>query len=103
MPMANQIARAAGGRGEMFAHLPINTRGASALQRLAAASRGAPDRQPNPAGDQPPEHGFDTLKKRLPMPSDWPWSSVTNQKMVWSPLLSNVVSSPKPPTACDVS
>jgi len=36
MPMATQIARAAGGKGEMFAHLPINRRGASALHRLAA-------------------------------------------------------------------
>jgi hypothetical protein len=36
MPMATQIARAAGGQGEMFAHLPINRRGPSALNRLAA-------------------------------------------------------------------
>jgi hypothetical protein len=36
MPMATQVSRAAGGLGEMFAHLPINLRGASALQRLAA-------------------------------------------------------------------
>jgi hypothetical protein len=36
MPMATRITRAAGGKGEMFAHLPINKRGASALQRLAA-------------------------------------------------------------------
>jgi hypothetical protein len=36
MPMATQIARAAGGKGEVFAHLPINRRGPSALNRLAA-------------------------------------------------------------------
>lgn len=36
MPMATQISRASGGKGEMFVHLPINQRGASALQRLAA-------------------------------------------------------------------
>ena len=36
MPMATQIARAAGGKGEMFAHLPINRRGPSTLNRLAA-------------------------------------------------------------------
>ena len=36
MPMATQIARTAGGKGEMFAHLPINRRGPSALNRLAA-------------------------------------------------------------------
>jgi hypothetical protein len=36
MPMATQIARAAGSTGEMFAHLPINRRGPSALNRLAA-------------------------------------------------------------------
>jgi hypothetical protein len=36
MPMATQVARAAGGKGEMFAHLPVNRRSPSALQRLAA-------------------------------------------------------------------
>jgi hypothetical protein len=36
MPMATQIARAAGGTGEMFAHLPINRRNPSTLHRLAA-------------------------------------------------------------------
>ena len=36
MPMATQISRAAGGKGEMFAHLPINQRTGSALRRLAA-------------------------------------------------------------------
>jgi hypothetical protein len=36
MPMATQIARAAGGKGEMFAHLPINRRNPSDLHRLAA-------------------------------------------------------------------
>jgi hypothetical protein len=36
MPMSTQIARAAGGQGEMFAHLPINRRDASALNRMAA-------------------------------------------------------------------
>ena len=35
MPMATQISRAAGGKGEMFAHLPVNRRGGSALRRLA--------------------------------------------------------------------
>jgi hypothetical protein len=36
MPMATQISRAAGGKGEMFAHLPINQRTGSTLRRLAA-------------------------------------------------------------------
>ena len=36
MPMATQIARAAGGKGEMFAHLPIKPRGGSEIHRLAA-------------------------------------------------------------------
>ena len=36
MPMATQISRAAGGKGEVFAHLPINQRTGSALRRLAA-------------------------------------------------------------------
>lgn len=36
MPMATQISRAAGGKGEMFAHLPINQRGGTLLRRLAA-------------------------------------------------------------------
>jgi hypothetical protein len=35
MPMATQISRAAGGKGEMFTHLPVNQRGGSALRRLA--------------------------------------------------------------------
>jgi hypothetical protein len=35
MPMATQISRAAGGKGEMFAHLPVIQRGGSALRRLA--------------------------------------------------------------------
>jgi hypothetical protein len=36
MPMATQIARAAGGKGEVFAHLPVATAGPSDLHRLAA-------------------------------------------------------------------
>ena len=36
MPMSTQIARAAGRKGEMFAHLPLNQRTGSALRRLAA-------------------------------------------------------------------
>ena len=36
MPMANKIARAAGGKGEVFAHLPIARTDASALHRLAS-------------------------------------------------------------------
>jgi Cytochrome c554 and c-prime len=36
MPMATRIARAAGRKGEMFAHLPLNQRTGSALRRLAA-------------------------------------------------------------------
>jgi hypothetical protein len=35
MPMATQIARAAGGKGEVFAHLPIATSGPIDLHRLA--------------------------------------------------------------------
>ena len=36
MPMATQIARAAGGKGEVFGHLPITQRGGSEIHRLAA-------------------------------------------------------------------
>jgi hypothetical protein len=36
MPMAQKIAHAAGGKGEVFAHLPIAQRKPSALQRLAS-------------------------------------------------------------------
>jgi hypothetical protein len=36
MPMATRIARAADGRGEVFAHLPLNARPAHDLRRLAA-------------------------------------------------------------------
>ena len=36
MPMATQIARAAGGKGEMFSHLPIARADPSALHRLAS-------------------------------------------------------------------
>jgi hypothetical protein len=36
MPMAQKIAHAAGGKGEVFAHLPIAQRNGSALQRLAS-------------------------------------------------------------------
>jgi len=36
MPMAQKIAHAAGGKGEVFAHLPIAQRNRSALQRLAS-------------------------------------------------------------------
>lgn len=36
MPMATQIARAAGGKGEVFAHLPIARREPPALHRLAS-------------------------------------------------------------------
>jgi hypothetical protein len=36
MPMATQIARAAGGKGEVFAHLPIARTNPSGLHRLAA-------------------------------------------------------------------
>jgi hypothetical protein len=36
MPMATQISRAAGRKGEMFAHLPVNQRSEPALRRLAA-------------------------------------------------------------------
>jgi hypothetical protein len=36
MPMATRIAREAGGRGEVFAHLPINNRSAPEMRRLAA-------------------------------------------------------------------
>ena len=36
MPMATRIARAAGSKGEMFAHLPIDNRSDSGLRRLAA-------------------------------------------------------------------
>jgi len=36
MPMAQKIAHAAGGKGEVFAHLPVAQRNASALQRLAS-------------------------------------------------------------------
>lgn len=36
MPMATQIARAAGGQGEVFAHLPIARRDPSDLHRLAS-------------------------------------------------------------------
>ena len=36
MPMAQKIAHAAGGKGEVFAHLPVAQSGGSALRRLAA-------------------------------------------------------------------
>jgi hypothetical protein len=36
MPMATRIARESGGRGEVFAHLPLTARPASELRRLAA-------------------------------------------------------------------
>jgi hypothetical protein len=36
MPMAQKIAHATGGKGEVFAHLPIAQRNRSALQRLAS-------------------------------------------------------------------
>src|SRR5262245_16830127 len=36
MPMAQKIAHGTGGKGEVFAHLPIAQRNASALQRLAS-------------------------------------------------------------------
>jgi len=36
MPMANQIARAAGGLGEVFAHLPVSERREEPIHRLAA-------------------------------------------------------------------
>ena len=36
MPMATRIARAADGRGEVFAHLPLNARPSQDLRRLAA-------------------------------------------------------------------
>lgn len=36
MPMAQKIAHAAGGKGEVFAHLPIAQRNGSPLQRLAS-------------------------------------------------------------------
>jgi hypothetical protein len=35
MPMAARISRAAGGTGDVFGHLPVNQRAASALHRLA--------------------------------------------------------------------
>jgi hypothetical protein len=35
MPMAQRITHAAGGKGEVFTHLPVDRPGASALQRLA--------------------------------------------------------------------
>ena len=38
MPMSTQISRAAGGKGEVFAHLPFNRGNGSELQRLAADS-----------------------------------------------------------------
>jgi formate-dependent nitrite reductase cytochrome c552 subunit len=38
MPMSTQIARASGGKGEVFAHLPFNKANGTQLQRFAADS-----------------------------------------------------------------
>src|SRR5262245_11420204 len=38
MPMAQKIARAAGRKGDVFAHLPVSRDGSAELQRLAADS-----------------------------------------------------------------
>ena len=38
MPMSTQISRASGGKGEVFAHLPLNTANGTELQKFAADS-----------------------------------------------------------------